>query len=564
MKGLIAVLALAGGQEILSVKDIKPGMKGYGLTVFEGTVPEKFEFEVVGILHNDFGPKQDTIVVRSSHPVLSHTGICGGMSGSPMYIEGRLIGAASHFFKLFPKDLLTGVTPIERMIADGKRPANPAAEATEGSGVPGPKKTNGASHEPIPLPFFVSGVGPRTEALVRQFFEPYGIEVLRGGSGGMDAEDPNAPSDLQPGDAFGVQLMRGDIEIASGGTVTYREGSFLLGFGHNFFGGGDILMPMTTARVFTVMSSLQRSDKMQVALREVGALTIDRQSCVAGEMGRKAPMIPLVVRTRNASTGQAEEFRCEMMRHKILSPALFNFALSNAIESAESTILPTTVDLSTKVWLEGRKEPIALKETYAIEVGPTNYYMPFPVVMLANNPFAAVKLERIEADAEVTHEKRTADIEAAWLDVNEVKPGGEVNLTVVVRPYNREPERFVVPLRVPANLPDEVYDLEVGGGSQTEPDAAAPKNVEDLVRLLQAKYRASDLVTVMELGTIGTRQEGKALRQLPFSVFGTLFASASAGITVVPDTLRIVTPTKFVLNGKKALKIKVTTKGGGS
>lgn len=560
---LLAQAAFAAGPEIMPVKDIKPGMKGYGLTVFQGTKPEKFEIEVVGVLWNN-EPHQDLIVVRSSHPTLSHTGICGGMSGSPIYIEGKLIGAASRFFKLFPKDLLTGVTPIERMIADGTRPANPQANSKDLDSIPPKKPGTGSSYEQIPLPFTVSGVGPKTEGWLNEQLSPFGVQVMRGGSGSLARNGvDDSPGDLQPGDAFGVQLMRGDIEFDSGGTVSYRDGNLILGFGHPFFSAGDIEMPMTTAQVYTVMSSLQRSDKMQIALKEVGAITIDRQSCVAGEMGRKVKMIPFVIRTHNALTGAKEEFNCEMIWHKFLSPLLFNFAMNNAVESAESSMLANSVDLQMKVWIDGRKEPVVFKETFANSSGPSNFGMSLPVLALAGNPFSAVRFSRIEADLEVTHERRTAEIEAAWLDVNEVKPGETVKATVMLRPYNREAERFVVSITVPKNLPDETYDLDIAAGGQVEPDAASPKNVEDLVRLLEAKYKASDLVTVLELGTIGTRQEGKSLRQLPFSVFGTLFSSTSAGITIAPDTLRLVTPTPYVLSGRKSLKIKVsTTKGG--
>lgn len=562
---LIAPPFAFAGTEIMPVKDIRPGMKGYGLTVFQGTKPEKFEFEVIGILPN-YKPHYDVILVRNSHPTLAHTGNFHGMSGSPMYIDGKLIGAFALGFQTFPKDLIGGVTSIEAMIADGSRAANPTVNEPP---LPLESPAKGKSSDlpslrPLKLACSVSGFNPRSLALINDCFgkELGNVEFRAGGASSASYEAKVSNADLQPGDAFEVQFMRGDMTIEGGGTVTQREGNRILGFGHYLFMWGDIEIPIVTSRVLAIPASLEDTSRMSIGVQEIGVLTTDRRSCVAGELGRKAPMTPISIRTRNTLTGATEEIKCEIIRHKRVAPALINIALSNVLENFETSALPATTRLSLKIWIDGRKEPISLEDVFAGNSGPYDFMMAFPVNALASNPFSTVKFSKVEADLEITHERRTADIEAVWLDLNEVRAGEKVSVTVVLRPFGRETERISYPVTIPSNLPGETYDLEIGAGNQIEPDASSPKNVEDIIRLLEARYRSTDLVTVMELGTIGTRQEGKALRKLPFSVFGTLLASSAAGVTVAPDTMRVVTPTKYVLNGRKSLKIKVTDKGG--
>jgi len=547
------------GDEILPVSEIRAGMKGYGLTVFEGTRIERFDVEVVGVLRN-FEPHMDLIVVRCDHPLLEHTGICGGMSGSPVYLEGKLVGAASRFFKLFPKDLLAGVTPIERMLEDAHRPLRPEAAAAPPP-PNAPKKAGAAiGFERIPAPLFVSGLGPRAQRALAEGLEGLGLDVqlVAGGVGGGAAGDWDTPDlDLGPGSAFGVQLVRGDLDISSGGTVTWREGDRILGFGHPFFGAGAFGCPVTTANVFTVMSSQQRSDKMQVTGREMGALEIDRISCVAGRLGKKVEMLPVTLRTRNLSTDARETFRFESIRHPLFTPLFLNVSLLGALESAESTMESSTARVRVSMRMRGREEPVVLEDTVSEPAGIGTGRPGTALLRLWNNPFGELGCESVEADVEVLHERKTAEIQAVWVDQAEAAAGEEVTLVVLLRPYAGDAVRREVRFQLPANLPPETYSIEVSGGRETAPDAAEPESVEGLLSYLQAQYRGSDLVTVVELGTIGTRQEGKVLRKLPLSVFGTLLSAESAGVTIAPDTLRVVTPTEYVLSGKKSVNLKI-------
>jgi hypothetical protein len=375
------------------------------------------------------------------------------------------------------------------------------------------------------------------------------------GGGGGDWDTPDL--DLKPGSAFGVQLVRGDLEIASGGTVTWKDGDQLVGFGHPFFGAGRFECPVTTANVYTVMSSFQRSDKMQVAGRDLGSLEIDRLSCVAGRLGKKAEMLPVTVRTKNLSTGASETFRFESIRHPFFTPLFLNVALVGALESAESTMESNTARVRVALRIEGKADPVVLEDAVH-EAGGIDTGRPGTALLrLWDNPFGELRIESVEADVDVLHERRTAEIQAVWVDQAEAAAGEEVTLVVLLHPYDGETVRREVRFRLPANLPPETYSIEVSGGRETAADAAEPETVEGLLDWLEAQYRGSDLVTVVELGTIGTRQEGKALRKLPLSVFGTLLSAESAGVTIAPDTLRVVTPTEYVLSGKKSVNLKV-------
>ncbi|HET6204773.1 MAG TPA: hypothetical protein VFI25_18420 [Planctomycetota bacterium] len=561
------------GDKPFPLAKVKPGMRGYMRTVLRGSTIEQFDLEVIDVLPR-FLPREDVVLVRVlgkssvSGQEIEHIGILHGMSGSPVYLqdpedgEWKCLGALAFGFSGFPKDPITGITPLETMLRERDRPLSPdplaggSKEPTPPSGKPG----GGAGLRPLATPVFLSGFSRRAAEFLAKDLEPCGLSVVQGGAGRFD---PGAKIEIEPGGSIGVQLMRGDLDASGTGTVTWRDGDSVLAFGHPMLQGGEWPMPVTSAWVHTVVADLSFAYKMSSPVAEAGSLLRDQQSAILCQLGRPTPLVPFDIHVRNSRTGWKQDYAVEVVRHPGFTTSLLMSALLSCAESAEPVTGFATVQSKIRIELEGRAEPIELQDLSALSSGIASPMMLTAVPRLLQNPFGKVEIRRIVADVEVVPERRTAEIQAAWTDVNEIEAGRDVTLTIVLRPYDRPDEKVNVTFTLPANLPEDTYEIEVGAGRTTEPDAPEPKNVEDLLRWLKGQYLSSDLLTVVELGTIGTKQEGRSLRKLPFSVFGTLLSSASAGVTIAPDTLRVVTKTGYVLAGKKTVRIKVKNPGGG-
>jgi hypothetical protein len=566
------------GERPFPLAKVKAGMRGHMKTVLQGTTIERFDLEVIDVIPR-YLPRQDVVLVRVlgkssvTGQDIEHIGILHGMSGSPVYLqdpddgEWKCLGALAYGFSGFPKDPITGITPLESMLRERDRPLSPTPVAG-GSAAPPPSpsppgKPGGglaSGLRPLATPLFLSGFSPRAAAFLAGELEPHGLSVVQGGGG---TYDPGRRIEIEPGGSIGVQLMRGDLDATGTGTVTWRDGDSVLAFGHPMLQGGEWPMPITSAWVHTVVADLNYAYKMSSPVAQAGSLLRDQQSAILCELGRPTPLVPFDLHVRNSRTGWKEDYNVEVVRHPSFTTGLLMSALLSCAESAEPVTGFATVRSKIRIELSGRRDPIELEDLGVLSSGVASPMMMAAVPRLLQNPFGKVEIRRVEADVEVVPERRTAEIQAAWTDVNEVEAGKDVTLSVVLRPYDRPDEKVNVTFRLPANLPPETYEIEVGAGRTTEPDAPEPKNVEDLVRWLKSQYLSSDLVTVVELGTIGTKQEGKSLRKLPFSVFGTLLSSASAGVTIAPDTLRVKTPTGYVLAGKKSVRIKVKNTGGG-
>ncbi|HEX9103844.1 MAG TPA: SpoIVB peptidase S55 domain-containing protein, partial [Polyangia bacterium] len=381
---------------IMPISEIRAGMKGYGLTVFQGLKPERFDIRVISVLHN-FLPKQDIILVQSDDPRLIHSGIVAGMSGSPIYIEGRLAGALSYGWH-FAKDPIAGVTPIETMMAELKRPlrgrlATPVAEAanerrTDGRRgldadgrrslddvIASRRETNDRlaarapllARLPLPplpeggeprlvrasVPLSLAGFGAAAFAELTHALEPFHVVPLQGGGG---AGRPNAagPTRFEDGGSIAVELIRGDVSAAGTGTVTRVEGDKVLAFGHPMFNVGEIYLPIASAEIHTFMSALSSSFKMASPLKEIGSLIQDRQSGIIGDTSQRADMIPVHVRVGGPNR-PVEDFHFEVVRHRFLTPMLASTVVANAAQNAASDVADATITVRSNLAVRGYK-----------------------------------------------------------------------------------------------------------------------------------------------------------------------------------------------------------------
>ncbi len=586
---------------IIPISEIRGGMKGYGLTVFQGLKPERFDIRVISVLHN-FLPKQDIILVQSDDPRLIHSGIVAGMSGSPIYIEGRLAGALSYGWH-FAKDPIAGVTPIETMMAELKRPlrgrlGTPGAEAANeprnrARGVDGrrslddviaSRRSDGnddrlASRTPmfarLPLPALPEGGEPRLVrasvplslagfgaaafAELTHALEPFHVVPLQaGGAGRVNAA---GPSRFEDGGSIAVELIRGDVSAAGTGTVTRVEGDKVLAFGHPMFNVGEIYLPIASAEIHTFMSALSSSFKMASPLKEIGSLIQDRQSGIIGDTSQRADMIPVHVKVGGPNR-PVEDFHFEVVRHRFLTPMLASTVVANAAQNAASDVADATITVHSNLAVRGYKALELTDQIYSPDgVSPRTLAGATGLKAIGDilfNPFAPANLDRIDIDVDVDYKADVAEIVGVSLNSDELSPGSRPNLYVTLRPYAGQEYVKAVPFDVPRALAGQAVKVVVTAGNLAKPDVAPPENLGGLITNLRQSYPASSIVVGLETPDEGVTLRGSIIPDLPGSVIDTLRPGAS---TRRADTFkrasRFVVPMHGIMQGKQEITIHV-------
>lgn len=467
----------AGKVQIFKEADLKPGMKGYAWTVLKGTEPEAIPVEILGIYKNQWGPKQDVILAHLGGKG-QRTNVAAGMSGSPVYIDGKLVGAIALRFSTFSPDALCGITPIELMLEvnefDKSLPSNArvpvkssahtADASSDVSGVPAGLPPI-SSMVPIEAPLSFAGFNENVLPAFASQFEQMGLTVAGGGGAATMTSSKPGPgwqSSLQPGDAVSGLLVTGDMSISAMCTVTYNDGKHVLFCGHSFFNLGPVDMPMAKAEVITTLASQYQPTKFGNATEIVGALKQDRHSGVLGDLGDTAQMVPVTLRVR--SFGENNAIRKERDLHFSVfvqqkwTPYLMMMTLFNSISSLNEFAEETTYRLSGKVALDGQPG-VSLSTMLAANEGPA----PVPNQLagwwgdkfnrLFLNPVQIPKLKSVDATVDILPDRREATIENAWIPNSEVEAGSEVPVKVFVRPYRGERIERDFNLKIPAGLP---------------------------------------------------------------------------------------------------------------
>ncbi len=562
---------------IMKSSELRPGMKGYGLSVFKGTKPEKFEVEVVDVLERAF-PKHDMILIKCKHPVVNKAHIIAGMSGSPIYINDKLIGALAYGWS-FTKEPIAGVTPIEWMLEElaEPQPVKQGAGARGKQGGIAPKRNGGlalgnknadpvpvergARLRPLAIPMCSSGlVGlpPKALSKIRARFSKRGLHLAEGGAGtsrhkiGIDS--------LVPGGAIGVSLMRGDISLTGIGTITHREGNRLIAFGHPMMlTGQEVAYPITTAYIHGVLPSQWSSFKFGSPSRSVGLLTQDRMPAIAGTIGKKCPMIDVSLSIFNPSNGKTEKMNVQMIRSRNWSPMLMWYACGQLMLNEGVADSSFAVDYS----LDMEFEKHGKLHLEGMDMAWGGYSISEPehaLYSLMQNSFEPMKPSKINVKLKAIHKRIDATIQRVWLDQLEVQPGKEVKLHIQVNPYGGKPEEIVFPIKVPPHLDEGKYDLVVAGGGSWAVEQPTPPadSVKDIFTQLKRRYRPTTAVAVLKLPSVGVGFKGQLYRQLPSSVFGTLVSSSSAGLSTFQDGIHFTHKTKWYLTGgSQRLKIIV-------
>jgi hypothetical protein len=461
---LLAFSCFAQGLEILPVDQIKPGMKGVAYTIFAGDRAEPMEFEVLGILPNTLGPGQDVILVQLKGEKPYYTGVVAGMSGSPAYIDGKLIGALSLRFGQFSKDPIAGITPIQNIFEAGPGSAPSPTVANSSAQDTSPPsselRTEYAIPEeyarrigdgfltPIETPLVFSGFHPETLQQFRSQLSALGMLATQGGTA------PPRPDDAQikSGDMASIVLVRGALSLSAACTVTAIVGDQFYVCGHPLFGYGNVQLPLARGRVVTTLASSFNSFKIVNAGGTIGTVTDDRLTAVAGRLGEGPKLIPVDVTV--TSPGREKKLDFEIVEHPKLTPLLVAIAAFNGIVTNTHYSEGTTLRLTGQLEIEGH-QPVNIENMFAPtdSAAPDGIFAALTVqsifTRIYTNPYERARLNRISLRVESIPERRWATIESAWSEKSEVSPGEAVNIKVLLRPYRGAPYVREVPIRIP-------------------------------------------------------------------------------------------------------------------
>jgi hypothetical protein len=564
--------------KIIGVDQIKSGMKGYGLTVFSGETPERFEVEVISVVPQ-FLLRQDIILIRCKHPVTDNAGVIGGMSGSPIYLEGKLAGALAYGWQ-FGKEPVAGVTAIGDMLEILERPRRgpkapakllPLAEVLDSLHKRRPILALGETRgqitssrdiglRPVRTPLSVGGFTGAAVELLSRALEPLGIEPLAGGGAGRG----KGQAKFVDGGAIGVQLIRGDMSATGIGTVTTVNGQDVLAFGHPMFNLGEGYFPVATAKIHTVIASLARSNKLGSPLVEAGSLVQDRTPGIAARTDQRASMIPVTVRLRDDRSKRDETYRVEVASHRLLTPNLLQAALINVILHGASDAEDVTVDLVGRIRVAGRPE-VVLSDSGASREGMASLSRFFrPVGMVAAllaNPFEDVVIESADFDVRLGYGLEIAAITGAYLATSEPSPGDEVELTVRLRPYGKDEIFYSTKVLIPATAAGQKIQIDIAGGDNQAPVLPQPRNVDDLIANVQRFYPPRALVVGVSSPGQGITVRGQLLERLPSFAVDALSPVAGSDESDTHQTaVRKVIPMPYVILGSHSVKLTVASR----
>lgn len=584
------------GVATLPLERVRRGMKGYGLTVFDGFTIEPFQVEVIDVLRG-FLPKQDIILMRGDHPVLARAGVLGGMSGSPIYLEGKLVGALAYGWR-FAKEPIFGVTPIANMLRlrdypVRREPAVDAPAPVGGASRPGSRAAargpadraawwadlqrrrwwelpfvagRGGGEEaataealmPVTVPLNTAGLSADARAQLRRGLASFGFEPLQGGGTGQ----VEGPERFTPGAALGVTLVDGDVAMNGTGTATWVDGPTVLGFGHSMFNAGQLALPVGSARINHSLANLAHAFKLSSPARELGTLVQDRQEGVLADTSRRAHMIPMTVTLRAGN--QREVYRVRVADHRMLTPMLVGSVVTSAIGQARADVGDVSYDLTTRFTVRGHPEVRVVEQQYSdvgLRAAAGNSRGLEAVRAVMDNPFAPVAIERIDVDLSAQYQLQPLMITAVAVSANVVAPGAEVPLRVTFRPFAGPELTRTYPLAIPRPLAGSVIVVEVGSGTSIRPELAPPETLGQLLAQLPQSYPARAVVISLRSPTEGLKLRGRLIDELPPSALDTLRGGAQARDSATLQTARrSVFPVSEVVLGRKEVRLRVMTR----
>jgi len=553
--------------DVMPPGDVREGMTGYGLTVFHGTAIDTFGVEILAVLRN-FGVQRDAIVARLSGGPLAETGVAQGMSGSPVYIDGKLIGAVA-WISSFTKQPLAGITPYEYMEIipdrpmtrpDARRytgaPINPfdfrdslpetggrrapsTGPLTESLRLPGSWASEpglapyaGSELVPIRTPVMVTGMAPEVVGELGEYLSRYGMNVVQGGTAASDSLND---VEIAPGASLGVALMTGDLSMFAVGTVTTCIGDTVLGFGHPMYFRGQIDFPMASAYVHFLWPSQNISFKLASGGPVVGSIRQDRRYGIAGVLGEIPDMLPVEVKI--AGGPQPHTVRYQVVRDRDMTPNIVGYGLLAALYDLEKLAGPAALELTTRIEIAGQ-EPILRTNFYTDDGGIARAAMAAaaPLQYLSRNPFEPVHVDRVTFEVDFAETIDAAFITGLELPRRVVRPGEPVVVRTLLQTYLGDEFSVTTELPIDGETPDGVYMLRVGGGSEAVrwtvdrmPGRFMPEDLPHLIDVLNFDERNDRLHLEIADRQLGMTVEDRVLPGLPHTTFETLRHAVPAG-----------------------------------
>jgi hypothetical protein len=583
--GLARADGKAGRANVMPLSQVKRGMKGYGLTVFEGTKPERFEIEVIDVLPN-FRPRQELILIKTKHPRLEVAKVVAGMSGSPIYIDGKMIGAYAYGWQ-FGTEPVAGVTPIRAMLDELELPLpdtidgwplklmpgsassakKPLAARSGGrfrgelgrydlgrhaeqvaSGRSG--STGGdAALRPVSTPLLMGGMTQGAVSFARELVSGLGMEPLQAGGGGT--VDPTAPTRYEDGGAIGVELVSGDMSASGLGTVTRVEGDRLVAFGHPMMESGVTALPTAISKVLWFLANDRRSFKIGMPVRPVGALVNDRVASIVVSHGTKAPVIPVKMTIHGVPGNPASTWNFEVAHEKFMTPTFLSVALGSGLQAIANERQDVSWTAKSKLRIRGQGE-IEL-EDYGVSIGGTPDPGEFSrsnlvraVGAVLNNPWQPALVEGVEMSIELRYARDVYRLRGAELLDPEVDAGKPARVRLTLVPFSGPEIQKVVSVPLPAHLAGQTLTLDILPGYSEARDKAAPNDLSELVRNLEnPAYPAKSVLVAYDAGDSTVTHRGRIAQNLPLGALDTLRPTASS---VAPVAYKTTTRNVFALD----------------
>ena len=607
---LIALLILPGlkaqqTQPFFPLSQVHRGLVGTGRTVFEGNKIEEFRVELIGVLKNVLAPKRDAILARLSGPQVAREGVAAGMSGSPVYVDGKLLGAVAIAFP-FAKEPYTLITPIEDMLQVVPRASASAAgesarygswwasEEPVGAGAvprwlpeeastpqawlqslpfPALDRTSNLMRLPLRFGGFAGSVVESYASIFRTMgFEPAAADGLSGLASSEATASEAASQPIQPGSMISLVLMRGDLNLTADCTVTYRQGDNLYACGHQILAVGEADIPFARSEVLATIPSVLSSFKVDTSGPLAGSIRQDRFGAIYGVLGAPAPTIPVDVRLSSTLNRQAN-YHFEVAEGQLLAPLLTNVAIVSLLTSTERVVGPSTYELKGQIRLS-TGDSISLEDVASSDLNSTGSVgaaVAGPLKELLDGQYAGLRVEGINLNIVSREQSRIARLEQVWSTLSEVRPGDHIEVIAVERTPSGERLTQRIPIEIPESVNSQTLSLLVGSGPAVNAlergfvqPGNPPRDLRQMVKELNRTRRNNRLYALLMVPQRSFKLEGDEFPSPPPSLLQTFLADPAIsnaitfrGSSVIGDYE--TPPGRYVIQGEQTLLVRVVT-----
>ncbi len=576
--------------EFFRVEDIRPGMKGIGKTCYRGNKPEEFQVEILGVLHG-VNPGANAVLAKFSGDLLDKVGIFEGMSGSPVYIDGKLLGAVA-FSYAFAKEAIGGITPITDMVGAFEQASDSSKvnrtvlkksnlwnfNSSSESDITGDIKQQpvmslgGHALIPIATPLSLAGFDPETLKEFAPKFRAMGMSTLQGAGGANPNGKTGTVTDsspLEPGSNIVVPLVRGDLDVSAGGTVTYVDGNRLYAFGHSMLELGFTELPMYKGNAITVFPSLQSSFKILETGELAGAIRQDRGFGIYGILGEKPRMVPLNVHL-TTSRGAKKEFRYELARDPFLTPLLVNLTVYNTIVASERALGTVTLRIKGKINIKGEQDVVVDNRFSSDSNAPNSASLSIavPVNYLMSAGYKDLDLQNIDLDISSQESDQTAVLDSIRFGQTEVKAGDALSLELSWKKVNGEVIQENYPVRIPANASPGALTMLVADGAtlmaldeREEGENLIPRDLTQLIKYINNLRKNDHLYVRFFRQEPGAVVRGEGLPGLPPTILSILKSERKVGAITPIQTSTLseyeLPTSEYMVTGVRVLKLTV-------